>query len=126
MKKTILFLLVLFGSAIQAQVIKNVGAVEFKKELDAKKGVLIDLRTTEEIDSKGKIKGAVQIDYFSKGAEAEILKLDKKKTYLVYCAGGGRSGEAAELMKKNGFKEVINLEKGFSDWQKNGFEIEKK
>jgi rhodanese-related sulfurtransferase len=28
-------------------------------------------------------------------------------------------------MEQQGFKTIINLEKGFSDWQKNGFEIEK-
>jgi rhodanese-related sulfurtransferase len=108
------------------QVIKNVSAADFKKAVDEKKGVVIDLRTTDEITAKGKIKGATQIDFLSKDAEQQLLKLDKSKTYLVYCAGGGRSGDAAELMSKNGFKEVINLSKGFSDWQKSGYEIEKK
>lgn len=129
MKKTIslLFLFLGFQFHFSAQnVIKNVGAAEFKKAIDEKKGVVIDLRTNDEIAARGKIKGAIQIDYFAKDAEAQILKLDKKKTYLVYCAGGGRSGEAAELMHKNGFKEVINLEKGYGDWLKNGFETEKK
>ena len=121
----ILLFLPIFFYGQSATIIKNVSTADFKKEVDSNKGVLIDLRTNDEIASKGKIKGATQIDYFSKGAEAEILKLDKSKTYLVYCAGGGRSSEAAALMSKNGFKEVINLEKGFGDWQKNGLEIEK-
>lgn len=106
--------------------VANVGAEEFKKNIDAKKGVLIDLRTNDEISAKGSIKGAKQIDFLSKDAEAQIAKLDKKKTYLIYCAGGGRSGDCAELMTKLGFKEVVNLEKGFEDWKKKGFEIEKK
>ena len=55
-----------------------------------------------------------------------ISKLDKTKTYLIYCAGGGRSGECAELMKKEGFTHVVNLEKGFDDWKKKGFEVEMK
>jgi rhodanese-related sulfurtransferase len=105
---------------------KDVKAEEFKKYVDSKKGVLIDLRTPAEISSKGKIKGAKEIDYFSKDAESEILKLDKKKTYLIYCAGGGRSGECLELMKKNSFKHVINLSTGFDEWKKKGYDIEKK
>ena len=113
------------GSTMYSQAIKNVSAEEFKKDIDAKKGILIDLRTNDEIKSKGKIKGAIQIDFLAKDAEQQIEKLDKKKTYLVYCAGGGRSGECADLMKKQGFKEVINLEKGFGEWKNKGYEIEK-
>lgn len=106
--------------------IENVDAATFKKLIDEKKSVLIDLRTDDELKNKGYIKGAKQIDYFKKDAETIISKLDKKKTYLVYCAGGGRSGECADLMKKEGFTHVINLEKGFDDWKKKGFEVEVK
>lgn len=106
--------------------IENVDAATFKKLIDEKKSVLIDLRTNDELKNKGYIKGTQQIDYFGKDAEAIIKKLDKKKTYLIYCAGGGRSGECADLMKANGFSHIINLEKGFDDWKKKGFEIEMK
>ena len=104
--------------------IENVDAASFKKLIDEKKGYLIDLRTDDELKNKGFIKGAAQIDYFKKDAEAVISKLDKNKTYLIYCAGGGRSGECADLMQKQGFTHVINLEKGFDDWKKKGFEVE--
>ncbi len=102
----------------------NLDATAFKKQVDGKKSILIDLRTTKEIEAKGKIKGAKQIDFLDKNAEAIILKLDKNKSYLIYCAGGGRSGECAELMVNNGFKLIANLEKGFDDWKRKGFEIE--
>ena len=127
MKKTLALFMLFLGITVTAQtVVKNVDAATFKKLVDEKKSVLIDLRTTDEIDSKGMIKGAKQIDFLAKDSEAEIAKLDKKKTYLIYCAGGGRSGDCANLMKSLGFKEVINLEKGFEDWKRKGFEIEKK
>lgn len=106
--------------------IKNVDVVTFKKYIDENKSILIDLRTSDELHSKGMIKGAQQIDFLAKDAEATISKLDKKKTYLIYCASGGRSGDCAELMHKLGFKEVINLEKGFTDWKNKGMAIEKK
>lgn len=104
--------------------VENVDANTFKKLIDEKKYYLIDLRTDDELKNKGFIKGATQIDYFKKDAEATILKLDRKETYLIYCAGGGRSGECVELMQKLGFTHVVNLEKGFDDWKKKGFEIE--
>ena len=120
---TVLFLFISFIGFSQTK-IENVDAATFKKLIDENKSVLIDLRTNDELKNKGYIKKAIQIDYFGKDAEALIKKLDKKKTYLIYCAGGGRSGECADLMKKNGFKHVVNLEKGFDDWKKKGFEIE--
>lgn len=127
MKKLIALLFICFGLSLHAQtIVKNVDAATFKKLIDEKKSVLIDLRTADEITSKGMIKGAKQIDFLAKDSETTIAKLDKKKTYLIYCAGGGRSGDCAELMQKLGFKEVVNLEKGFDDWKRKGFEIEKK
>ena len=106
--------------------IENVDAATFKKLIDERKSYLIDLRTDDELKNKGFIKGAAQIDYFKKDTEMVISKLDKTKTYLIYCAGGGRSGECADLMKKEGFAHVVNLEKGFDDWKKKGFEVETK
>lgn len=129
-KKILSLLLVCFSVLISAQTqidrtVKNVDAETFKKLIDEKKAVLIDLRTNDEITAKGKIAGAKQIDFFSKDSEKEIAKLDKNKIYLIYCAGGGRSGECAALMQKTGFKEVINLEKGYDDWKRKGFETVK-
>lgn len=127
MKKYITLIL-LFGTFLtySQNNVENVDATAFKKLIEENKSVLIDLRTMDEITNKGKIKGAQQIDFLDKNVEKTIGKLDKKKTYLIYCAGGGRSGDCAELMQKMGFKKVINLEKGFEDWKRKGFEIEKK
>jgi rhodanese-related sulfurtransferase len=125
MKKIVSLIIICFSLTAFSQV-KNVDAVAFKKLVDEKKHILIDLRTNEEIKSKGMIKGATQIDFFGKDAFAEIDKLDKTKSYLIYCAGGGRSEECGFYMQKHGFKEVVNLEKGFSDWKNKGFEIETK
>ncbi|MEI6020075.1 MAG: rhodanese-like domain-containing protein [Bacteroidota bacterium] len=126
MIKKLTFLFILLSGIMGAQNIKNVDATAFKKLIDDKKGELIDLRTKPEIESKGKIKGATEIDFLAKDIDAQIAKLDKNKTYLIYCAGGGRSGDCALMMQKMGFKEVYNLEKGYGDWKNKGFEIEKK
>lgn len=125
--KKLLFILMLLGAySINAQTARDVDAAEFKKLMENKKNVVIDLRTPEEIKTKGKIKGAKEIDFLAKDSEAQIKKLDKNKTYLIYCAGGGRSGDCRDLMVQEGFKSVINLSKGFEDWKKQGYEIEKK
>ena len=126
--KKIITLLALFTSMISIgqTKIENVDAATFKKLIDEKKSYLIDLRTDDELKNKGFIKGAAQIDYFKKDAEVVIGKLDKKKTYLIYCAGGGRSGECAELMQKLGFTHVVNLEKDLMIGRKKDSKLKQK
>src|SRR6056300_1321984 len=68
--------------------------------------ILIDVRTPGEVNA-GYIDGAdAFIDYNGASFQSEINKLDKEKTYVMYCRSGGRSGRAAEFMVKNGFKDV--------------------
>lgn len=132
MRKYIVIFLNVICFALVAQtenrtVISNFTSEQFKTAFENdKNGVLIDLRTTDEIINKGFIKGSIQLDFLARDAEKQIDKLDKHKTYYVYCAGGGRSSDCALYMEKNGFKKVINLEKGFSNWEKSGFAVEKK
>ena len=44
-------------------------------------------------------------------------QLDKNKPTLVYCAIGGRSRVAAQLLAGQGFEETINLKGGIKAWQ---------
>ena len=133
MKKYILILTavisfeyVAFAQTANTKVVSNLSAERFKAIIaNDKNGVILDLRTTDEMN-KGFIKGAVQLDFLAKDAEKQIDKLDKNKTYYIYCASGGRSADAAEYMEKGGFKRVYNFEKGFSEWEKKGFPVEKK
>lgn len=124
MKKLFIFLFTCLSFTMYSQVVENVNTETFKTMISEKKGELIDLRTSDEMKSKGYIKGAKQIDFLAKDAEQQIAKLDKTKTYLIYCAAGGRSGDCAELMKAQGFKHVVNLEKGFDGWKRSGNEVE--
>jgi phage shock protein E len=127
MKRILLSLFVLASVILHGQTtVRHVDAATFRKSMSGKDYEIIDLRTDAEIARKGKIKGARQIDFLATDAEARINALDRKKTYLIYCAGGGRSGECATLMEKLGFREVVDLEKGYDDWARRGFEIEKK
>ena len=77
--------------------------------------VLLDVRTPEET-SVGMIEGAGQLDFEADNFEAEIEKLDKEKTYLVYCRSGNRSGKACTLMAQKGFKNLYNLKGGYMAW----------
>lgn len=107
------------------EMITNVSVAEFKGIMDSLKDeIVVDLRTPEEL-KQGKIAGAIVIDYFGADFEPALQKLNKNKVYLLYCAGGGRSGDTAELMSKMGFKKVYNLEPGFNGWMKQKMPVEK-
>lgn len=85
--------------------------------LSDEKGVILDVRTEDEV-SKGKIPGAINIDIYTGQAFIYNLEeLNKEKNYYVYCAAGGRSANACNIMKELGFKNAYNLIGGFSEWE---------
>ncbi|MFN5324311.1 MAG: rhodanese-like domain-containing protein [Bacteroidota bacterium] len=104
-------------SQAQNRVAKDVSVKEFAKLIETGKGTLLDVRTPGEI-AKGSIKGSVNLDFFDDNFETKLEQLDKKKPVYVYCASGGRSSDAMEMMKKKGFVEVYNLSGGYNAWNK--------
>jgi rhodanese-related sulfurtransferase len=84
---------------------------------------ILDVRTPEEW-AGGVIKGAKKLNYQSPDFKAEVAKLDKKSPVIVYCAMGGRSAKASELMRTLGFTDVTNMSSGFEAWKNAGYPVE--
>jgi phage shock protein E len=76
---------------------------------------LVDVRTPGEWN-EGIIEGALLIDFQQADFKKKIEKLDRSKPVYVYCAVGGRSGNASRLMQEMGFKEVNDLKGGMGAW----------
>jgi len=112
-----LFTLTLWSCASTAQSgYKNVPVAELSKVKQTQKAIVIDVRTPSEWQ-QGVIDGAdLFIDYNNPTFKQQIGKLDKSKTYIVYCRSGGRSAGASQVMIDNGFKHVINMRGGISAW----------
>lgn len=87
----------------------------FAAQMKNENAVILDVRTPEEY-SAGHIPHAILINYNAPDFSARIDSLSKNKTYLVYCAVGGRSAKASTMMTEKGFKDVYNLEGGFTQW----------
>jgi rhodanese-related sulfurtransferase len=104
--------------------VKRVGVEEFDKLRGDKKNVVLDVRTADEYKA-GHIPGSVNIDFNSPDFEKKITELDKNKTYLVHCAGGGRSARACKKLEGAGFKELYDLAPGFNGWSAAGKPSEK-
>ncbi|MCU0340957.1 MAG: rhodanese-like domain-containing protein [Spirosomaceae bacterium] len=77
--------------------------------------ILLDVRTPGEFRQES-IKGAVNIDIMSPDFAKKIGKLDKSKSYLVYCRSGNRSASACNVLSANGFKSLYNLSGGIMSY----------
>lgn len=75
---------------------------------------LVDVRTPGEWNG-GIIEGALLYDISSADFEKQVASLDKDRPVYVYCAVGGRSGNASELLKEKGYK-VYDLKGGMNAW----------
>jgi thioredoxin len=75
---------------------------------------LIDVRTSGEFGG-GHLPKAQNIDIRSTDFSEKLKALDKSKPILVYCLSGGRSAQAAEIMRKEGF-QVTELKGGYLKW----------
>jgi thioredoxin 1 len=101
-------------------VVEKVNAERFKQLVESGEGILLDVRTPEEVN-QGYINGASTINFYDEDFESKVNMIQKDKPVYVYCKAGGRSSQAAELMKKNGFKKVYNLEGGITAWNGKGY-----
>lgn len=84
--------------------------------------VVLDVRRPDEYTS-GHLANAVLLNYESGTFSQDITKLDKTKTYAVYCHSGRRSGLATTEMAKAGFTHVFNLDGGISNWMATGHAV---
>lgn len=124
--KFISFLIVsmlFFVSCNSQNAVQVLNPTAFNQKLaETKDAIVLDVRTPEEY-AEGFIANARNINFNSNNFETEIAKLDKSKTYYVYCLSGKRSASAASYMRANGFKNVINLEGGILAWQNNNLPL---
>ena len=108
-----------FGAGAQEDdVVKLLSPSEFKSCTDHPEIQLIDVRTAQEYNL-GFIANAVNLDIYKKQSFLKGLeKLDKEKPVYVYCQAGGRSRNAANILKEMGFTEIYDLQGGYSNYKK--------
>ena len=78
--------------------------------------LILDVRTPEEFEIS-RIPKSVNIDFYNPEIfMQEIGKLDKDKSYYIYCRTGVRSANSCHIMKELGFTKTYNLIGGIVDW----------
>ena len=117
------------GKDLQAQngtenSVKTIKSQEVKALVEAEQDLLIlDVRTPEEYAS-GHLQNALLLNKNDAAFEAKIGELDRNKTYMVYCAKGGRSADAARIMKELGFTKIYDATEGFESLKQAGISVE--
>jgi rhodanese-related sulfurtransferase len=99
-------------------------AVGFQAKTQEAGVVILDVRTKAEFD-EGQIANAININVESNEFLSEISKLDKSKTYAVYCRSGRRSADALAKMTNEQFISLSHLDGGVIDWTNAGLPLVK-
>lgn len=128
MKKIILGILIIGLASVSCINQKQDGVVvaspeAFEQKMVQPKVQVVDVRTASEY-SEGHIVNATNIDVLQSDFKDKVASLDKEQPVMVYCKMGGRSAKAATILKEMGFKDVTDLEGGFTAWKSSGKEIE--
>jgi len=96
---------------------KDINALECAAMMENEQPVLLDIRSPQE-KADGDIEGSILINLFDPNFATEIDKLDRKKTYIVFCRSGNRSKTACSLMAQKGFDNLYNLQGGIFGWNR--------
>ncbi|WP_017754211.1 rhodanese-like domain-containing protein [Calidifontibacillus oryziterrae] len=83
------------------------------KELIEQGVKIVDVRTAEEY-AEGHIPGAVLIPL--EEIEGRLSEFNQDETYLMVCRSGNRSGQASEILVKNGVANAVNMLGGMKEW----------
>lgn len=98
------------------------------EQVEAGTLTLIDVRDIRELSQTGKADGAIHLPLASMKMKVDpsspevMPQLDIDTPVAIYCATGARSGMAARMMRKMGYKTVHNLG-GINNWAKAGGKI---
>ncbi len=102
------------------ETMKSMDTKELRERLD--EVMLIDVRQRSEWD-EGHIPGAI---HFEGGRVAwEELPFPHDKPLVIQCSSGNRSMSVSSVLRRRGYHNVIQIEGGIKQWEKNGFEITK-
>jgi hydroxyacylglutathione hydrolase len=81
--------------------------------------LLIDVRQRSEWD-EGHIPGAI---HFEGGRVAwETLPFPHDKLLAIQCSSGNRSMSVSSVLRRRGYRNVVQVEGGIKQWERNGFE----
>ena len=128
MKKLLFSILAALGLFANAQSQSEVEVLEPQVFIERVKAdtsaIILDVRQPEEF-AEGHLAQAINLDWLNQTVFINgLAKLNKQKTYYIYCRSGRRSQAAAGKLKAEGF-QVIDLKGGYLHWVELGLAVVK-
>jgi rhodanese-related sulfurtransferase len=103
----------------------EVGTLEATQLINRRDALVLDVREQSEY-AAGHLPNAKHIPLGQLASRLKELDKFKERPIVITCASGSRSGSAQSILKKNGFKEAVNLKGGIVAWQQASLPLEKK
>ncbi len=106
--------------------VPSISAEEAVALVHSRDHVFVDLRDGTEQAKTGVIEGAIRSSrgmmefHVDPHSAAHKPEFNQDKTYVFYCASGGRSALAAKVAMDMGLAPVVNLTGGVGAWKKAG------
>lgn len=121
MNNSIILLLIMYGVILwflypriaPVKGLKTLSSDDFKSNLEGSHIALIDVRQPSEY-KEGYIPGALNLPLTQ--LKHRIAEIPQDKEIYLYCRSGMRSKQAARIMSKKGFSNLLHLHGGISHW----------
>ena len=117
-------MLLLTGCDSEQRAVSDISIEEAAELLKNPEVVVLDLRTPREF-AGGHLVGARNVDFNDPGFGENLAGLDRRRSYVVHCASGSRSGRALPLFGELGFEKINHLRPGFRGWVAAGYPVER-
>lgn len=112
------------GAAVAVQVEalpESVDAATVQQIYTREHVVIVDVRTQQEYDG-GHIPGARLIPLDELPNRLDEIPTDQ--TVVTVCRSGNRSGQALNLLRREGFDNIHNMAGGMISWRQQGYDVE--
>ena len=106
--------------------IENLTPAAVAAELAGEEVLLVDIREAEERAQHGSIPGAIHtargmLEFCADPTSAHYRPgFDPGSRIILYCASGGRSALAADMLQLLGYDRIAHLDGGLKAWQDAG------
>lgn len=104
----------LFGGMLQN--FEQLAPLEAIQLINHEEALVLDVREENEY-SQGHILNSAHVPLGSLNNNLKRLEKYRERSILISCLSGHRSGQACNMLKKNGFEKVYNLRGGMTAWR---------
>ena len=105
--------------------VKNIGNQELSILVNRENAKVVDVRSKEEF-KKGHIVDAINVPMADiKNNQLSAVEKFKSSPIILVCNTGMTSSQAAQLLAKQGFENLLNLKGGMGDWQAANLPVKK-